>query len=136
MQSLNGVQDIRAKPSSQIVRANTPPFSSVILLGIMPPANLTGRREAFRKLHESRCFVIPNPWDIGSARYLRHLGFSALATTSAGIAFSHGLADTVVQREDMLRYIAEIVAAVDLPVNADFESGYASDPEGVAANVR
>jgi 2-methylisocitrate lyase-like PEP mutase family enzyme len=102
----------------------------------MLPSNLTGRREAFRKLHEIGCFVIPNPWDIGSARYLRHLGFSALATTSAGIAFSHGLPDTAVRRDDMLRYIGEIVAAVDLPVNADFESGYASDPEGVAANVR
>src|SRR4030095_4122391 len=98
-------------------------------------ADLKARRAAFRKLHESGCFVIPNPWDIGSARYLRHLGFSALATTSAGFAFSRGLPDAAVARDMMLAHIAEIVASVDLPVNADFESGYAADPEGVANNV-
>jgi 2-methylisocitrate lyase-like PEP mutase family enzyme len=80
--------------------------------------------------------VIPNPWDPGSARYLRHLGFQALATTSAGFAFSRGLPDSAVPRDSILGNIAEIVAAVDLPVNADFESGYAHEPEGVAANVR
>lgn len=96
----------------------------------------SARRTAFRKLHESGCFVIPNPWDAGSARYLRHLGFQALATTSAGFAFTLGLPDAAVQRDAMLRNIAEIVAAVDLPVNADFEAGYARDPEGVAKNVR
>ena len=92
----------------------------------------------FRKLHESGCFVIPNPWDVGSARYLRHLGFSALATTSAGVAFSRGMpdADWAVPRDAMLEHIAGIVSAVDLPVNADFESGYAHLPEDVAANVR
>jgi len=94
------------------------------------------RRTAYRKLHESGCFVIPNPWDAGSALYLRHLGFKALATTSAGYAFSLGLPDAAVSRDAMLANIAAIVAAVDLPVNADFESGYAPDPEGVAANVR
>lgn len=93
-------------------------------------------RSAFRKLHESGCFVIPNPWDAGSARYLQHLGFKALATTSGGFAFSLGLPDAAVPRDAMLRNIADIVAAVDVPVNADFESGYAPDPEGVAANVR
>lgn len=97
---------------------------------------LTARRAAYRKLHESGCFVIPNPWDAGSALYLRHLGFKALATTSAGYAFSLGLPDAAVSRDAMLANIAAIVAAVDLPVNADFESGYAPDPEGVAANVR
>jgi 2-methylisocitrate lyase-like PEP mutase family enzyme len=92
----------------------------------------------FRKLHESGCFVIPNPWDIGTARYLRKLGFQALATTSAGFAFSIGMpdADWAVPRDLMLKHIAEIVSATDLPVNADFESGYAHEPEGVAANVR
>ena len=80
--------------------------------------------------------MIPNPWDPGSARYLRHLGFQALATTSAGFAFSRGLPDSAVPRDSILGNIAEIVAAVDLPVNADFESGYAHEPEGVAANVR
>src|SRR5688500_15764081 len=95
-------------------------------------------RSEFRRLHESGCFVIPNPWDIGTARYLRHLGFKALATTSSGFAFSRGLPDTdwAVTRDAMLAHIAEIVAATELPVNADFESGYAHEPEGVAANVR
>jgi len=96
----------------------------------------TTRRAAYRKLHENGCFVIPNPWDAGSAIYLRHLGFKALATTSGGYAFSIGLPDAAVPRDAMLANIAAIVAAVDLPVNADFESGYATDPEGVAANVR
>src|SRR5262245_51511394 len=99
-------------------------------------AALAARRLAFRALHERGCFVIPNPWDMGSARYLQHLGFQALATTSAGFAFSRGLADAAVPRDTMLTNIGEIVGAVELPVNADFESGYADDPEGVAANVR
>ena len=102
----------------------------------MSLTDFTARRQAFRKLHESGCFVIPNPWDPGSARYLRHLGFQALATTSAGFAFSRGLPDSAVPRDSILGNIADIVAAVDLPVNADFESGYAHEPEGVAANVR
>ena len=101
-------------------------------------SNFAARREAFRKVHESGCFVIPNPWDTGTARYLRHLGFKALATTSAGFAFSRGLPDTAcgASRDMVLDHIAEIVAAVELPVNADFQAGYADEPEGVAANVR
>ncbi len=101
-------------------------------------AELTARRAAFRKLHQSGCFVIPNPWDPGTARYLKHLGFEALATTSAGFAFSRGLTDAVVatSRDLVLRHVAEIVAATDLPVNADFQSGYALGPEGVAESVR
>ena len=94
------------------------------------------KRATFRRLHESGCFVIPNPWDIGSARYLQHLGFKALATTSAGFAFSRAVPDAAVSRRDMLAHIAEIVAATDLPVNADFEGGYADAPEGVAESVR
>lgn len=94
------------------------------------------RRAAFRKLHENGCFVIPNPWDVGTARYLKHLGFQALATTSGGFAFSRGLADNAVPRDMVLAHISEIVAATDLPVNADFESGFASNPEGVAESVR
>jgi len=92
---------------------------------------------AFRALHQSGCFVLPNPWDIGSAIYLRHLGFKALATTSAGFAFSQGLPDSVlaVPRDMMLAHISDIVAATPLPVNADFQTGYANEPEGVAANV-
>src|SRR5438876_4066040 len=104
----------------------------------MSDSNFIARREAFRKLHKSGCFVIPNPWDPGSARYLQHLGFKALATTSAGFAFSRGLPDDggVVSRDAMLGNIAEITAAVDLPVNADFQSGYAHEPETVGGNVR
>jgi 2-methylisocitrate lyase-like PEP mutase family enzyme len=92
----------------------------------------------FRALHESGCFVLPNPWDIGSAVYLQHLGFEALATSSAGFAFSRGLPDTVaaVGRDEMLAHIREVAQATPLPVNADFQTGYADDPEGVAANVR
>jgi 2-methylisocitrate lyase-like PEP mutase family enzyme len=100
--------------------------------------DFSARRVAFQKLHASGCFVIPNPWDVGTARYLRHLGFQALATTSSGLAFSLGLPDSdwAVPLQTVLSHIAEIVASVDLPVNADFESGYAHDPEGVARNVR
>jgi 2-methylisocitrate lyase-like PEP mutase family enzyme len=104
----------------------------------MPATDFAPRCAAFRKLHESGCFVIPNPWDIGTACYLRHLGFQALATTSAGFSFSAGLpdADWAVSRDMVLKHIAEIVSATDLPVNADFESGYSHEPGGVAANVR
>jgi len=92
----------------------------------------------FRLLHESGCFVLPNPWDAGTARYLQHLGFAALATTSAGFAFSRALPDTVtaVSRDAMLSHIRELVQATDLSVNADFQTGYADEPEGVAENVR
>jgi 2-methylisocitrate lyase-like PEP mutase family enzyme len=94
------------------------------------------RIATFRALHESGCFVIPNPWDVGSARWLRAKGFKALATTSAGFAFTQGRADQDVPLEMMLAHIAEMVRATpDLPVNADFENGYADDPMGVAHNV-
>lgn len=91
----------------------------------------------FRSLHTSGCFVLPNPWDVGTAVYLRHLGFKALATTSAGFAFSQGLPDSVsaVPRDVMLAHIRDVVAATPLPVNADFQTAYADEPEGVAANV-
>src|SRR3954462_9930377 len=100
--------------------------------------DIASYRAEFRKLHQSGCFVIPNPWDIGTARYLKHLGFKALATTSSGFSFTKGLPDTGwAGPVDMARPpTGEIVAATDLPVNADFESGYAHDPEGVAENVR
>ena len=90
----------------------------------------------FRALHESGCFVLPNPWDIGTSIYLEHLGFKALATTSAGFAFSRGKPDGGVPRDEMLAHIREIVKATALPVNADFHAGYADEPEDVAANVR
>jgi 2-methylisocitrate lyase-like PEP mutase family enzyme len=99
---------------------------------------ISRQRETFRSLHASGCFVIPNPWDVGSARYLQHLGFPALATTSAGFAFSQGLADSeaAVSRERSLAYIAAIADAVALPVSADFGGGYGVRPEDVAENVR
>jgi 2-methylisocitrate lyase-like PEP mutase family enzyme len=91
----------------------------------------------FRTLHESGCFVVPNPWDVGTAVYLQHLGFKALATTSAGFAFSRGLPDSVTSMTaaEMLAHIREVTAATPLPVNADFQNGYADEPEDVAANV-
>ncbi|MCC6363625.1 MAG: isocitrate lyase/phosphoenolpyruvate mutase family protein [Bryobacterales bacterium] len=96
------------------------------------------RRAAFHKLHESGCFVMPNPWNVGTARYLQHFGFPALATTSAGLAFSLGLPDAewAAPRDTVLAHISELVNATPLPVNADFESGYAHRPEEVAHNVR
>src|SRR5947207_5561617 len=90
----------------------------------------------FRASHESGCFVLPNPWDIGTAIYLQRLGFEALATTSAGFAFSRGKRDGGVPHDEMLAHIREIVEATALPVNADFLAGYADEAEGVAANVR
>lgn len=91
---------------------------------------------AFRNLHASGCFVIPNPWNAGTAKYLRHLGFRALATTSAGVAFARGLADGAVGLHEMLAHISEIVNATDLPVNADFGAGFAGEPEELAQNVK
>ncbi len=93
--------------------------------------------ETFRRLHDAGCFVLPNPWDIGTARCLHQLGFAALATTSAGLAFSRGLPDEVgaVPLDDTLAHIREIVAATPLPVNADFQSGFAGELEELAANV-
>jgi 2-methylisocitrate lyase-like PEP mutase family enzyme len=94
------------------------------------------KRRTFRKLHEAGCFVIPNPWSAGTAKYLQHLGFKALASTSAGFAHFDGMADGSVPRDLMLTHVAELAAATDLPVNADFEAGYAHDPAGVAESVR
>lgn len=94
------------------------------------------RRRAFRRLHAKGCFVIPNPWDAGSARYLEGLGFLALATTSSGAAWSQARADGQLSGEETLAHLREIVAATSLPVNADFEAGFAPDAAGVARNVR
>lgn len=96
------------------------------------------RVATFRRLHESGCFVLPNPWDAGSARYLEHLGFKALATTSAGFAYSKGLPDdaSVVSRDLVLEHCADIADTTSLPVNADFQNGYADEPEGVAESVK
>jgi 2-methylisocitrate lyase-like PEP mutase family enzyme len=96
------------------------------------------RIEAFRAMHESGCFVSPNPWDVGSARMLEQLGFRALASTSAGLAFSRGLPDTVtaIPCDVTLAHLRDLADATSLPLSADFQAGYASDPEGVAANVK
>src|SRR2546429_9986390 len=90
----------------------------------------------FRGLHESGCFVLPNPWDIGTAIFLEHPGFKALATPSAGFAFSRGKPDGGVSLDEMLSHIGEVVAATPLPVNADFLNGFANGPDDVAANVK
>jgi 2-methylisocitrate lyase-like PEP mutase family enzyme len=90
----------------------------------------------FRAMHETGCFVLPNPWDIGTAVSLQHVGFKALATTSAGFAFTRGKSDGAVPLDEMLAHIREIVKATPLPVNADFQGGYTDEPEGVAENVK
>lgn len=96
---------------------------------------ISSHAAAFRLLHQSGCFVLPNPWDVGTAVYLQHLGFKALATTSGGFAFSLARADNQVPRDIVLAHLRDMVAAVTVPVNADFQGGYARDPEGVAENV-
>jgi 2-methylisocitrate lyase-like PEP mutase family enzyme len=94
------------------------------------------KRKIFRNLHARGCFVMPNPWDIGSARYLQHLGFSALATTSSGCAWVSGRPDNSVGLGDMLQHLKDIASATTVPVNADFEGGYADEPEAVGENVQ
>ena len=104
----------------------------------MPSArpSTADKRRTFRKLHEASCFVIPNPWNIGSALYLQGLGFPALATTSSGHAHAQGHADGDQSMEAVLAHYREIAAAVDVPLNADFENGFADDPDAVAVNVK
>ena len=101
-----------------------------------PRPTIADRRRTFRDLHASGCFVIPNPWDVGSARYLQSLGFEALATTSSGFAWSRARPDNAVSRDTVLAHLREMVEATDLPINADFESGFAADAAGVAESVR
>jgi 2-methylisocitrate lyase-like PEP mutase family enzyme len=94
------------------------------------------KRRTFRDLHKSGCFLIPNPWDVGTTRYLQQMGFKALATTSAGFAFAMARPDGAVPRDMMLAHIKELSATADVPINADFEAGYADTPEGVAESVK
>lgn len=101
----------------------------------MPAASVADKRAAFRQLHDSGCFVIPNPWDAGSAVLLQSLGFKALASTSAGMAWSMAKPDNRVERDDVLAHLRALTAVTDIPLNADFENGFADDPDGVAANV-
>src|SRR5215469_10874282 len=99
------------------------------------PVTTADKRAAFRQLHETGCFVLPNPFDVGSAKALQHLGFKAIASTSAGFAWTIGKADNRVTVDEVCAHLAAISAAVDIPVNADFEGGFAVEPEDVAANV-
>jgi 2-methylisocitrate lyase-like PEP mutase family enzyme len=103
---------------------------------LTPIRTVDQKRAAFRQLHAQGCFVLPNPWDVGSARMLQHLGFAALASSSSAFAWTGGRPDYAVGVDDALAHLGELCAAVDLPVNADFESGFAREPDGVAANVR
>jgi 2-methylisocitrate lyase-like PEP mutase family enzyme len=93
------------------------------------------KRARFRQLHEEGCFILPNPWDAGSAKMLEHLGFEALASTSTGFAWTTGRPDYALARDDVLGHLGTLSAAVSVPVNADFESGFATEPEELAANV-
>ena len=103
----------------------------------MTTAKLTeAKRQSFRDMHRAGCFIIPNPWDVGSARYLAHLGFKAIATTSSGSAWSAGRADENPNLDCILSHLSTMVQAVDLPVNADFEDGHADDIEGLITSVR
>lgn len=98
--------------------------------------SIAGKRRAFRRLHKVGCFVIPNPWDVGSARFLQSLGFKALATTSSGFAWSQARPDGAISRDVALAHLRDMVAATDVPVNADFENGFAPDARGVEESVR
>lgn len=101
-----------------------------------PGPTVSDKRRTFKELHRTGCFVIPNPWDLGSARFLESLRFRALASTSSGFAWSRARPDGGVSRDQVVAHLSELVAATDLPVNADFESGYARDQQGVAESVR
>ena len=98
--------------------------------------SIADKRRTFHKLHETGCFVIPNPWDVGSARFLQSLGFKALATTSSGFAWSHGHRDGGMSRDRVLDHLTDMVEATDLPINADFEKGFAPNAPGVAESVK
>jgi len=98
--------------------------------------SISTKRATFRRLHESGCFTLPNPWDVGSALLLQSLGFKALASTSAGFAWSRGSSDGALEREQVLAHLRELVQATDLPVNADFENGFGHDAEAVAVSVQ
>jgi len=97
--------------------------------------SVADKRRTFRELHAAGCFVIPNPWNVGTARYLQGLGFKALATTSSGHAHAQGYPDGTQDRDAVLAHFRELAAAADIPLNADFENGFADDPDGVAENV-
>ena len=99
------------------------------------PRTISEKRVAFRDMHRQGCFILPNAWDAGSARLFERVGFSAIASTSSGLAWTMGRGDYGLELDDVLPHLATLAAATDLPVNADFEAGFAPDPEGVATNV-
>lgn len=119
----------RARKRGTVAAVFIPGFS-------MANPSTTEKRNIFCRLHDSGCFAIPNPWNVGTARYLQGLGFKALATTSSGYAHAQGYADGAQSCDEVLAHFREIAAATDVPVNADFEGGFADDPAGVAENVR
>src|SRR5476649_1269254 len=119
-----------------LARANVARSRPFRFRGIsMANPSTTEKRAVFRRLHDAGCFVIPNPWNVGSARYLQGLGFKALATTSSGHAHAEGYPDGAQSMDDVLAHYRELAAATDVPLNADFENGFADDPEAVAENV-
>src|SRR5476649_572413 len=119
-----------------LARANVARSRPFRFRGIsMANPSTTEKRAVFRRLHDAGCFVIPNPWNVGSARYLQGLGFKALATTSSGYAHAQGYADGGQSCDEVLAHFSEIAAATDVPVNADFEGGFADDPDRMAVNV-
>jgi 2-methylisocitrate lyase-like PEP mutase family enzyme len=99
------------------------------------PCSVSAKRARFRQLHESGCFILPNPWDVGSAKMLEHLGFAALASTSSGRAWAAGMPDYAVEVTEVIQHLTMLVKSVAVPINADFENGFATTPEGVAENV-
>src|SRR6516165_3794784 len=99
------------------------------------PNSRSTKRSTFRDLHKHGCFVLPNPWDVGGIRRLERLGFKALASTSAGAAWAKGRDDGELSRDEVLEHLRFLCAATDLPINADFEAGFANEPQGVATNV-
>src|SRR5476649_2518852 len=119
-----------------LARANVARSRPFRFRGIsMANPSTTEKRAVFRRLHDAGCFVIPNPWNVGSARYLQGLGFKALATTSSGYAHAQGYADGGQSCDEVLAHFGEIAAATDVPINADFEGGFADDPDHMADNV-
>src|SRR6478609_5223904 len=127
------ITEIRCRGTRRRGRLGSPHCRECFMPSIRP--STADKRKTFRELHKSGCFVIPNPWNVGSARYLQGLGFKALATTSSGHAHSEGYADGAQSIDDVLAHYRELAAATDVPLNADFENGFADEPDAVAENV-
>src|ERR1700737_397173 len=126
-----GTSDVAISFAKQLIQAIH--LKAIDQSEVHMPLTTVEKRATFHKMHEAGCFVLPNPYDIGSARALQHLGFKAIASTSAGFAWSIGKADNRVTLEDVLQHLTALCGAVDLPVNADFEGGFAHEAEKLAA---